>query len=146
MSGKLRLLFLCTGNAARSQMAEALARMDHGEELDVVSAGSMPAGWVHPVAIEVMKELGADMTEAYSKPASAFIEQPFDIVVTVCDSAARDCPSWPNAARIEHWSIEDPSWGDEEMILGRFRATRDDLRGRIDALVATLHPDSSRGA
>ena len=138
---KKRVLFLCTGNAARSQMAEALARAFHGDVLDVVSAGSRPAGWVHPLAIEAMQQLGVDMSGQTSKSADQFLSQPFDVVVTVCDSAAADCPNWPGAKRIEHWPIVDPSWGidDPATRLDRFVATRDELRRRIDELVTTLH-------
>ena len=135
-----RILFLCTGNAARSQMAEGLARAFHGDVLDVVSAGSRPAGWVHPLAIRAMAEIGVDISDQESKPAELFLDQPFDVVVTVCDSAAKDCPRWPGAKRIEHWSIEDPSWGEDEEStrFQRFEETRDDLRQRIDDLVGTL--------
>ena len=97
---KKRILFLCTGNAARSQMAEGLARAFHGDVLDVVSAGSRPAGWVHPLAIRAMAEIGVDISDQESKPAELFLDQPFDVVVTVCDSAAKDCPRWPGAKRI----------------------------------------------
>jgi arsenate reductase (thioredoxin) len=142
---KKRVLFLCTGNAARSQMAEALARADHGEVLEPVSAGSRPAGFVHPLAIRAIEELGPSMDGASSKNAEEFRDQPFDVVVTVCDSAAQDCPIWPNATRIEHWSIEDPSWGDAESRWERFRETRDDLRRRIADLVKTLSPPSPPG-
>lgn len=137
---KKRILFLCTGNAARSQMAEGLARAFHGDKLDVVSAGSRPAGWVHPLAIRALNDLGIDASAHTSKPADQFLAQKFDVVVTVCDSAAQDCPSWPGAKRIEHWPIEDPSWGpdDPSTRYQRFVETRDDLRRRIDALVATL--------
>jgi arsenate reductase len=137
---KKRILFLCTGNAARSQMAEGLARAFHGDILDVVSAGSRPAGWVHPLAIRAMAEIGVDISDQESKPAEPFLDQPFDVVVTVCDSAAKDCPRWPGAKRIEHWSIEDPSWGEDEEStrFQRFEETRDDLRQRIDDLVGTL--------
>jgi arsenate reductase len=132
-----RILFLCTGNAVRSQMAEALARNFHDDVVDAVSAGSRPAGWVHPLAVQAMAELGVDIQDAESKAAAQFIDQSFDVVVTVCDSAAQDCPRWPGAARIEHWPIEDPSSGRGDAI-ERFRATRDDLARRIDELVATL--------
>jgi len=140
MRSKKRILFLCTGNAARSQMAEGLARAFHGDVLDVVSAGSRPAGWVHPLAIRAMAEIGVDISDQESKPAEPFLDQPFDVVVTVCDSAAKDCPRWPGAKRIEHWSIEDPSWGEDEEStrFQRFQETRDDLRQRIDDLVGTL--------
>jgi arsenate reductase len=137
---KKRVLFLCTGNAARSQMAEALARADHGEILDPVSAGSRPAGFVHPLAIRAIEALGMSMDGARSKGAGQFRNEPFDLVVTVCDSAAEDCPTWPGAKRIEHWSIEDPSYGPDDPATryDRFVATRDDIRRRIDDLVKTL--------
>jgi arsenate reductase len=142
-----RVLFLCTGNAARSQMAEALARLDWPGTLDPVSAGSRPTGWVHPLAVRAMEDLGWDMREAYSKAADEFREQDFDVVVTVCDSAAEDCPTWPGARRIEHWSIEDPSFGsdDPSTRYERFLETRDDLRGRIRRLVADLAEGSESG-
>jgi len=133
---KRRILFLCTGNSARSQMAEALARLDHDQRIDVVSAGSRPAGGVHPDAVAVMSDLGFDIRQARSKPASEFEQVRFDAVVTVCDSAARDCPSWPHAERVEHWSIEDPSFeADPLRRRQRFAETRDDLRRRISDLV-----------
>jgi arsenate reductase (thioredoxin) len=135
-----RILFLCTGNAARSQMAEGLARAFHGDELDVVSAGSRPAGWVHPLAIKAMVDIGVDISDQESKSADQFLSERFDVVVTVCDSAAQDCPVWPGAQRIEHWPIVDPSWGDDDEATryDRFVATRDDLKQRIDDLVGTL--------
>ena len=131
---KKRILFLCTGNAARSQMAEGLARANHGDRIDFVSAGSRPAGFVHPNAIRALSEIGIDIHDAQSKSAEEFLVQPIDVVVTVCDSAAADCPSWPGAKRIEHWSIEDPSWRGYEA----FVETRDDLKRRIDELVQSL--------
>ncbi len=126
-------------------MAEALARLDWPEHVAAVSAGSRPTGWVHPVAIRVMEELGASMDSAYSKSAEEFLQATFDVVVTVCDSAAQDCPSWPGARRIEHWSIEDPSysWRDPEVELQRFLNTRDDLRRRIRELVSSLLTETS---
>jgi len=133
-----RILFLCTGNAARSQMAEGLMRAFHGDQVDVVSAGSRPAGWVHPLAIGALAEIGIDISDAQSKGAEQFLDQRFDVVVTVCDSAAQDCPLWPGAVRIEHWPIEDPTFGDENGA-ARFAATRDDLRRRIDDLMETLN-------
>lgn len=137
---KKRILFLCTGNAARSQMAEGLARAYHGDELDVVSAGSRPAGWVHPLAIRALEAVGIDASEQTSKSAEPFLEQKFDVVVTVCDSAAKDCPTWPGAARVEHWPVVDPSYGPDDPATryDRFVATRDELERRIDELVMTL--------
>jgi arsenate reductase len=131
---KKRILFLCTGNAARSQMSEGLARAFHGDKVEVVSAGSRPAGFVHPSAIRALSEIGIDINGAESKSADEFLDQTFDVVVTVCDSAAADCPNWPGAKRIEHWSIEDPSWKGYPA----FVETRDDLARRIAALVESL--------
>ena len=133
-----RVLFLCTGNAARSQMAEALANNFHGDEIEAVSAGSRAAGFVHPGAIRAMAEIGVDISDAESKSAAQFVEQPFDVVVTVCDSAAQDCPLWPGAKQIEHWPIEDPSFAPDGDVARRFRETRDDLARRIDELVSNL--------
>jgi arsenate reductase len=137
---KKRVLFLCTGNAARSQMAEGLARGLHGDVLDVVSAGSKPAGWVHPLAIKALAEVGIDGSDLTSKSADPFREQEFDVVVTVCDSAAQDCPTWPGAKRIEHWPIVDPSYGPDDPAtrFDRFVETRNELKERIEKLVATL--------
>lgn len=137
---KKKILFLCTANAARSQMAEGLARADHGAVLDVYSAGSRPAGWVHPLAIRALAEIGIDATGQTSKGADQFINETFDAVVTVCDSAAQDCPVWPGAKRLEHWPIVDPSYGPDDPATrpDRFAATRDELRQRINALVKTL--------
>lgn len=137
---KKRMLFLCTGNAARSQMAEGLARAFHGDVVDVVSAGSRPAGWVHPLAIRALAEIGIDASDQTSKSADQFIDQEFDVVVTVCDSAAQDCPLWPGAKRIEHWPIKDPSWGPDDPATryDRFVETRNELQRRIDELMPTL--------
>ena len=140
MAVKKRILFLCTGNAARSQMAEGLARAFHGDVLDVVSAGSRPAGWVHPLALRALAEIGIDARAQTSKSAEPFLEQAFDAVITVCDSAAQDCPVWPGAKRIEHWPIEDPSFGPDDAATryDRFVETRNDLARRIEELVKGL--------
>lgn len=135
-----KILFLCTGNAARSQMAEGLANAFHSDVVEAVSAGSRPAGWVHPLAIRALAAIGIDISKAQSKGAEPFLDQPFDVVVTVCDSAAQDCPNWPGAKRIEHWPIVDPSYGpdDPNTRYDRFVATRDELARRIEELVKTL--------
>lgn len=126
-------------------MAEALARIDYPDLLEPVSAGSRHAGFVHPLAVTAIEELGFGMDRAYSKGADEFVEQEFDLVVTVCDSAAADCPTWPGARHLVHWSVEDPSFvrGDEAKRLAAFRLTRDDLRRRIDGMMEALrrsHP------
>jgi arsenate reductase (thioredoxin) len=135
-----RILFLCTGNAARSQMAEAIANAFHGDEVEAVSAGSRPTGWVHPLAVKAMAAVGVDIQDAESKSAERYINEEFDVVVTVCDSAAQDCPHWPGAKRIEHWPIVDPSYGPDDPATrpDRFAATRDELARRIEKLVETL--------
>lgn len=140
MSEKKKILFLCTGNAARSQMAEGIANAFHGDKVEAVSAGSRPAGWVHPLAIRALAAIGIDHRDAVSKSAQDFIDQPFDVVVTVCDSAAKDCPHWPGAKRIEHWPIEDPSWGPDDPATryDRFIERRDEIARRIEELVKTL--------
>lgn len=142
-SKKKRILFLCTANASRSQMAEGLARLYHHDVLDPVSAGSRPAGFVHPLAIRAIEELGGDMSKAFSKSAEKFLNEDFDVVVTVCDSAAADCPVWPNARRIEHWPIEDPSYGPDDPAtrFDRFVERRDEIKRRIDELVASLQAE-----
>jgi arsenate reductase (thioredoxin) len=132
---KKRILFLCTGNAVRSQMAEAIASAFHGEVVEAVSAGSRPAGWVHPDAVRAMADIGVDIRDAESKSADRFLQERFDVVVTVCDSAAQDCPTWPGAKRIEHWPIEDPS---QRGGFDGFVETRKDLEKRIEDLVKTL--------
>ena len=139
-STKKKILFLCTGNAARSQMAEGIANAFHGDKVEAVSAGSRPAGWVHPLAVRALADVGIDHRDATSKSADQFISEDFDVVVTVCDSAAQDCPHWPGAKRIEHWPIEDPSWGIDDPVtrLDRFIERRDELIDRIDDLVKTL--------
>ncbi len=139
-SEKKRILFLCTGNAARSQMAEALARLDYGDLVEPVSAGSRPAGFVHPLAVHAIAELGVSIEQAESKHAEDFSAEKLDLVVTVCDSAAADCPAWPGARHIVNWSIADPSFvrGTDEERIEAFRTTRDELRRRIDGLMEAL--------
>ena len=132
-----QVLFLCTGNSIRSQMAEGLANALHGDVLHAVSAGSRPAGVVHPLAIHAMAEKGIDISGAVSKSVEPFLLRPFDVVVTVCDSAAEDCPYWPGAGRVEHWPIPDPIRGTGDS-MSRFRAVRDDLEGRIAAMVGAF--------
>ena len=132
---KKRILFLCTGNAIRSQMAEGLANAFHSDAVEAVSAGSRPAGFVHTNAVRAMNEIGVDISSQESKGASQFLDEPFDVVVTVCDSAAQDCPNWPGAKRIEHWPIEDPLSGGGYK---KFVETREELARRIEELVLSF--------
>jgi arsenate reductase len=126
---KRRVLILCTGNSARSQMAEGLLRHDAGEWFDVESAGTRP-GMVRPEAIAVMKELGVDLSGHRSKHVDEFEGQRFDYVITVCDSARESCPVFFGAAKRIHQSFEDPAAlkGSEQERLTAFRRVRDELR------------------
>ena len=136
MMAKKRVLFMCTGNVARSQMAEGLLRHLAGDRFEVFSGGVIPS-YVRPNAITVMKELGIDISDHRSKSVNEFIGTPFDYVITVCDYAAQRCPTFPGDGERIHWSIEDPVViGDDEAQLEAFRTARDDLRGRIEAFVA----------
>lgn len=140
MSTRKTILFLCTGNAARSQMGEALARLDWGHLVEPLSAGSKPAGWVHPLAIKAMEALGVDMSGARSKSADEFLGREIDLVVTLCDSAANDCPVWPGAKRLVHKPVDDPSFGDDDPATryDRFVERRDEIRAIIAELVREM--------
>jgi len=128
-----RVLFLCTHNSARSQMAEGLLRHLGGDRFEVHSAGT-EATRVRPLAIKAMNELGIDISTQRSKTLDPYVDQRFDYVITVCDDANESCPIFPNATHRLHWSIPDPSkaTGTETEQLGIYRQVRDDLRKRID--------------
>jgi len=129
MSDKRRVLILCTGNSARSQMAEGLLRHDAGDLFEVSSAGTAPSS-VRPEAIAAMRELGIDISGHRSKSVSEFAGQQFDIVLTVCDNARETCPIYLPAVRRLHHSFDDPAAvdGTEEERLAAFRRVRDELR------------------
>ena len=114
-----RVLILCTSNSCRSQMAEALWRMLGKGAWECFSAGSKPSGYVHPMAIEVMREIGADLRQNRSKHVNEFAGQSFDLVVTVCDSAQEACPVFPGAKQMLHWPYDDP---------GHATGTNDEVR------------------
>lgn len=133
---KKRVLIICTGNVARSQMGEGLLRRFGGDRFEVFSAGLVP-GYVRPNAIAVMNELGIDISHYRSKSLNEFLETSFDYVITVCDHAAQYCPTFPGESKRIHWSIKDPVViGDDEAQLEAFRAARDDLKRRIQEFVA----------
>lgn len=129
---KRRILVLCTGNSARSQMAEGLLRHLGGIDLEVFSAGTAP-GKVHPMAVTAMSEIGIDITAQWSKHLGIYLEDSFDDVLTVCDSAAESCPVFPGQARRTHWSLPDPAAteGDEMERLDSFRMVRRMLERRL---------------
>ena len=106
-AGPIRVIFVCTGNSARSQMAEALLRQDGGDRFEVVSAGVSPRG-VHPMTIESLARVGIDITGARSKPVGEFLGQRFDYVITVCDKARATCPVFPGGSDTLHWGVQDP--------------------------------------
>jgi len=126
---KQRILILCTGNSARSQMAEGLLRHDAGDRFEVCSAGTKP-GQVRPEAISVMRELGIDISCHRSKHVDEFADQPFDYVLTVCDNANESCPVYPGHTNRLHRSFDDPAaaQGSEPERLAVFRRVRDEIR------------------
>jgi arsenate reductase (thioredoxin) len=137
MKQPTRVLILCTGNSARSQMAEGLVRHDGGDQFEVFSAGTRP-GKVRPEAIAVMRELGMDISSHRSKSVGEFSGQEFDYVVTVCDNANESCPVFPGKTKRIHWSFEDPAavTGDEATRMSVFRRVRDEIREKLAAFIA----------
>lgn len=133
-----RVLVLCTHNSARSQMAEGFLRALAGDRVDVASAGT-EATRVHPLAIRAMEEAGVDIRGHTSKTFDRFLTEPWDYVITVCDSANERCPLFPGRATRIHWSFEDPSGagGSEDARLAVFRRVRDAIRTRLAQWVAT---------
>lgn len=123
------ILILCTGNSCRSQMAEALLRRAAGDALRVASAGSKPSGYVHPLSIRAMDEIGIDLADARSKSLEEFLDQDVETVITVCGNADQACPTFPGQARRYHWPFDDPAHaeGDEEAQMAVFRRVRDEI-------------------
>ena len=134
---KKRVLILCTGNSARSQMAEGLLRHIGENEFEVESAGTKP-GIVRPEAIAVMREIGVDISSHRSKSADEFSGQEFDFVITVCDNARENCPYFPAKTKLIHHSFDDPAIveGSEETRLQAFRVARDEIRDYLKEFVA----------
>ncbi len=129
---KQRVLILCTGNSARSQMAEGLLRELAGDRIDVFSAGTKPSA-VNPLAIAAMRERGIDISGQRSKHLSEYLTHPFDVVITVCDQAAESCPLFPGRAERIHWSFPDPAavQGSADERLAAFREVRDALEAQL---------------
>ena len=132
-----RVLILCTGNCVRSQMAEGLLRQLGGDAYEVHSAGSKPNGYVSLMAIEAMGKIGIDISGQRSKSVAEFEGQKFDTIITVCDSAAEECPVFPGSQRI-HWSIWDPgnATGLHEEKIAAFCRVRDELASRLHQFLA----------
>jgi arsenate reductase len=136
MAGIKRILFLCTGNSARSQMAEGLLNHLSRGEWKVQSAGIFPS-YVHPLAIRVMEEIGIDISQQTSKSMNQFLNEAFDYIITLCDEAAQSCPAFPSQGKRLHWSFEDPAAaiGTLEERSAVFRKVRDEIRTKIEELL-----------
>ena len=144
LSAKPTVLILCTGNSCRSHLAEGLLRSVAGDLFDVQSAGSKPAGYVHPLALRAMAEIGIDISAHRSKHMNDFLTQPVETVITVCGNADQACPIYPGQVNRHHWPFDDPAHapGTDEEKLAVFRRVREEIRavfgsyadGRRDAL------------
>lgn len=130
---KQKVLILCTGNSCRSQMAEGLINHFMGDTWQAYSAGTQPSGYVHPLAIEAMAELGIDILEGRSKSTEEFRDVAFDLIVTVCDDAAENCPLWLGEGRQVHIGFVDPAeaTGTREEKMAVFRQVRDEIRQQV---------------
>ena len=134
------ILILCTGNSCRSHLAEGILRAAVGEAAEVASAGSDPAGYVHPMAVEVMKEIEIDISAHTSKHLDEFLQQEVHTVITVCGNADQACPIFPGQAEKHHWPFDDPAkaMGSEEEIRAVFRRVRDEIRAKFEAYAAEI--------
>jgi arsenate reductase len=139
---KLRVLFVCTGNRARSQMAEGFLRHGAGHRFEVYSAGTKPKG-LSPITVEVMREVGVDVSEHRSKSVEEFVSEDFDYVITVCDVARAACPRFDRSKRQLHWRITDPAELEASGVVSieAFRAARDELRSRIEDFIRRELPE-----
>ena len=135
---KPTVLILCTGNSCRSHLAEGILHAAAGDMIDVQSAGSKPAGYVHPLAIRVMEEIGIDISGHRSKHLSEFLQQPVETVITVCGNADQVCPMFPGQVNRYHWGFDDPAHatGTEEEKLAVFRRVRDEIKLVFEAYAA----------
>ena len=129
---KRKIIFICTGNACRSQIAEGLLRNLASDKFSVFSAGSHP-NQVHPMSVAVMEEVGIDISHHTSDPISDYVDHGIDVVITVCDNAKQACPVFPGNVEHIHWSIEDPfnGWDFDPLDLDNFRKVREDINSRI---------------
>ncbi|MBM81912.1 MAG: low molecular weight phosphatase family protein [Planctomycetaceae bacterium] len=136
-----RLLFLCTGNSCRSQMAEGLLRHLAGDRFESLSAGADPSGYVHPMAVAAMQDEGLDISAQISKHINEFLPpdgEPPDIIVSVCSSAEKECPNFPGKVERLHWPFDDPAHatGTDEEIRAEFDRVRDEIRERLESYLA----------
>lgn len=143
MSAPKRVLFLCTGNSCRSHMGEGLLRMLGGDRVTSLSAGAKPAGYVHPKAIEVMRELDIDISNQTSKHIDVFLPPdgtPPDLIISVCSSADKECPIFPGGMDRLHWPFDDPAHatGTDDEIADEFRRVRDEIHERLTGELETV--------
>jgi len=134
------ILILCTGNSCRSHLAEGILQAAVGESVEVASAGSDPAGYVHPMAVEVMKEIEIDISAHTSKHLDEFMQREVHTVITVCGNADQACPIFPGQAEKHHWPFDDPAkaTGSEEEIHAVFRRVRNEIRAKFEAYAAEI--------
>lgn len=142
-NSKPLVLILCTGNSCRSHLAAGILRAAAGDSLNVQSAGSKPAGYVHPLAIQVMKEIGIDISGHRSKHMDEFLKQPVETVITVCGNADQACPVFPGQVQRHHWPFDDPAKaaGSDAEILACFRRVRDEMRRKFEAYATDLRAE-----
>lgn len=135
---KPTILILCTGNSCRSHLAEGILRQALGDQYNVASAGSKPAGYVHPLGIKAMAEIGIDISSHTSKHMDEFLNQNVETVITVCGNADQACPMFPGQLNRHHWGFDDPAHatGTEEEIMNVFRRVRDEIKRVFDAYAA----------
>jgi arsenate reductase (thioredoxin) len=143
-----RILILCTGNSCRSHLAEGILQRALGEGYDVQSAGSKPAGCVHPLAVRVMAEIGIDISGHRSKHLNDFLKQDVETVITVCGNADQACPMFPGQVNRYHWGFDDPAHatGSEEEKLAVFRRVRDEIRRVFEAYASGRLNEAKRSA
>ena len=133
---KNKIIFICTGNSCRSQIAEGLFREEVGDKFEVFSAGSNPSR-LHPAAVKVMAEWGIDIQKQKSEKIDKYLNKEINIVITVCDNAKNTCPNFPDGKIIIHWSIKDPfhGWNDNEEDLELYRMARNEIKAKIKDLL-----------
>jgi len=141
---KYRVLVLCTGNSARSQMAEGLINAQLADRFEAHSAGTQPAGYVHPQAIAALREIGIDISDHRSKSADEFKGTPFDVVITVCDDAAENCPVWLGQGQRVHIGFPDPADAPPDQQVQQFRAVRDAIQDRLVDYLRRWQPEVNR--
>jgi arsenate reductase (thioredoxin) len=144
---KPTILILCTGNSCRSHLAEGILRQALGDGFSVVSAGSNPAGYVHPMGIKAMAEIGIDISAHHSKHLNEFLQQDIETVITVCGNADQACPLFPGQMNRHHWGFDDPAHatGTDEEIMTVFRRVRDEIQ-RVFGAYAAGRLDQQRSA